>query len=311
MSTLDLPRGVWPVMITPFCEDRSIDWQGVDALTDWYIRSGGAGLFAVCLSSEMYELTADERLQLARRVVERAAGRVPVVASGTFGGALGAQAEFVRRMAGTGVSAVVVLTCQLAGQDQDDDEWRASAEVLLARTGEIPLGLYECPVPYKRVMSPALMRWAGHTGRIFFHKDTCSQIEPIRTKIAAVRGTPFRFFNANAASLLESLQAGGDGYSGIAVNYFPQLYVWLCRHFQDQPEQAERLQRFLSVAEAVVRYKYPASAKTFLALAGLGITPVCRVENEPLTEEDCRILRHLHECSGEVCAKLGLEPTRF
>jgi len=291
-------------MLTPFYEDRSIDWRGVDALVEWYIERGVAGLFAVCLSSEMYTLSAEERLTLAAHVVQRAAGRVPVVASGTFGGPLEAQAEFIRRLAGSGVDAVVILTCQLVAQEESDGVWRAQAERLLALTGDIPLGLYECPDPYKRVLAPELMRWAAGTGRIRFHKDTCSELEPIRAKIAAVRGTPFRFYNANTATLLASLQAGGHGFSGIAANYFAGLQVWLCRHWQDEPERATRLQHFLSVAEAVVRFKYPASAKVFRRLDGMAIGPTCRVPAEPLTEEDVRILTHLLALSREVAAEL-------
>ncbi|MFN8540870.1 MAG: hypothetical protein U0232_25745 [Thermomicrobiales bacterium] len=44
-----------------------------------------AGLFAVAQSSEMFALDDAERLALAGRVVRRASGRVPVIASGTFG----------------------------------------------------------------------------------------------------------------------------------------------------------------------------------------------------------------------------------
>ncbi len=114
MTTV-LPPGLYPVMLTPFTDDGAIDWRGVDALTDWYLDNGATGLFAVCLSSEMYDLTDDERLALARRVVARAAPRgAPVVASGTFGGSIAMQAAFVRRMADTGVAAVVALACQLA-----------------------------------------------------------------------------------------------------------------------------------------------------------------------------------------------------
>ena len=53
-----------------------------------YISSGCVGLFACCQSSEMFYLSPDERLQLAKHVVETAAGRVAVVASGTFGGSV-------------------------------------------------------------------------------------------------------------------------------------------------------------------------------------------------------------------------------
>lgn len=53
MSTDAIPSGLWPVMVTPFHEDRSIDWRGVDALTDWYLSAGAVGLFAVAQTIEM------------------------------------------------------------------------------------------------------------------------------------------------------------------------------------------------------------------------------------------------------------------
>ncbi|MBW1937061.1 MAG: dihydrodipicolinate synthase family protein [Deltaproteobacteria bacterium] len=85
-------------MLTPFKENGEVDWAGVDALTDWYIEAGVAGLFAVCLSSEMYELTEEEKINLVRRVVKRSAGKVPVVASGTFGGSIKRQAQFIKNI---------------------------------------------------------------------------------------------------------------------------------------------------------------------------------------------------------------------
>lgn len=52
-------------MITPF-KDGHIDWPMVDALVEWYVENGVAGIFSVCLSSEMYHLSVEERLQLAK-----------------------------------------------------------------------------------------------------------------------------------------------------------------------------------------------------------------------------------------------------
>ncbi|MGQ9683223.1 MAG: dihydrodipicolinate synthase family protein [Anaerolineae bacterium] len=303
-----LPVGVWPTMITPFLHDGQIDWRGVDALVEWYLERGVAGIFAVCLSSEMYALTPDERLALAAHVVARAAGRVPVVASGTFGGPIAEQASFAVRMAGTGVRAVVILANQLAGEAEPDTVWQARAAELLERTGSMALGLYECPVPYARYLSPDLLAWAAGTGRILFLKDTCSRLALIRAKIAAVAGTPLRFYNADAASLLPSLQAGGHGFSGIAANCYPQLYDWMVAYWHERPAMAERLQWLLGVGEAVVRHKYPTSAKAYLALAGVPIGERCRVPQEPLDEEDRTILAQLHSIVREAGAGLNLPP---
>src|SRR5689334_19456018 len=59
------PRGdkkFVPVMITPFTSDLKIDYKGLSALIDLYLSSGARGLFANCLSSEMYKLSEEERL---------------------------------------------------------------------------------------------------------------------------------------------------------------------------------------------------------------------------------------------------------
>jgi 4-hydroxy-tetrahydrodipicolinate synthase len=209
--------------------------------------------------------------------VKRTNGRVQVVATGTFGGAIEEQAAFVKKIANTGVAAVVCLVNELAAQDQTDERWKANVEQLLEKTGEIPLGLYECPSPYHRLLSPQLLSWVVSTKRFFWLKETSEQIDLITKKIDAVQESRLRFYNANTVTLLSSLRLGANGFSGIAANFCPALFVWLCEHFEAHPQLAERLQRFLSIAGALKGYKYPASAKQFLALSGMKINTTCRV----------------------------------
>ena len=52
-----LPEGLWPVMITAFKPDNTLDLDGVRRITDMYLDSGASGMFANCLSSEMFQLT--------------------------------------------------------------------------------------------------------------------------------------------------------------------------------------------------------------------------------------------------------------
>ena len=52
--------GVWPVMITPFTEDNKIDYDAVLRIIEWYDKNGVDGIFAVCQSSEMFELSPQE-----------------------------------------------------------------------------------------------------------------------------------------------------------------------------------------------------------------------------------------------------------
>lgn len=283
--------GIWPVMLTPFTMDGAVDWNGVDALTDWYIEGGAAGLFAVAQSSEMYDLSPDERLELARRVVTRAAGQVSVVATGTFGGAIRQQAEFVRAMIETGVQAVVVITSQLAAQDESDAVWLARASELLSLTEDIPLGLYECPAPYKRLLSPEIIGWAAASGRFCFHKDTSTDADAIAAKLRAVAGTDFRFYNAHGPTLSFSLEQGGAGYSGIGANYFPALFTWLCAHVGTPAASA--IQDFISRTNEFIHQNYPTAAKFYAQQQGIPITTYCRAQKDTLTAADHEALLRL------------------
>ena len=71
--------GCWPTMITPFTADNKIDFAAVRQLTEWFIARGCDGIFAVCQSSEMFFLDEQEKRDLAKAVLDAAAGRVKVI----------------------------------------------------------------------------------------------------------------------------------------------------------------------------------------------------------------------------------------
>ena len=307
MTAAKLPvPGLWPVMLTAFTKSKEIHWEAMDQLTNWYIESGSAGLFTVCLSSEMYELSPDERLSLADRVVKAAAGRVPVIAAATFGETIEEHAVLVRQMSETGVDAVICLVNQLVAEGQSEDLWKKNAEALLQKTGDIPLGLYECPSPYHRVMSPELLAWAASTGRFLFLKETSGDIGLKGEKIEAVKGTRLGFFNANTPMVLATLRMGAMGYSSTAANFYPELFAWLCENFKQQPETAERLQQFISDTMDVTRNKYPASAKEFAALCGVDMESACRTCDYDLDQSEINDLMDMREKTLVWHEELGI-----
>ena len=307
MTAANLPvPGLWPVMLTAFTRSKEIHWEAMDQLTDWYIESGSAGLFTVCLSSEMYNLNPDERLALADRVVKAAAGRVPVIAAATFGETVEEHAALMRQMSETGVDAVVCLVNQLVAKGQPEDLWKTNAEALLQKTGDIPLGLYECPRPYHRVMSPELLAWAASTGRFVFLKETSGDIELKGKKIEAVKGTGLGFFNASTPTLLATLRMGAMGYSSTAANFYPELFAWLCENFAQQPETADRLQQFISGTGRVMGNKYPASAKKFAAICGVDMESACRTRDYSFDQSEISDLMDMREKTLAWHEELGI-----
>jgi hypothetical protein len=81
-KTGSIAPGIWPTMVTPYTPDGHLDFDALAAQMEWYVAHGAHGVFAVCQSSEMFFLTLNERVALARRVVELARGRIGVIASG-------------------------------------------------------------------------------------------------------------------------------------------------------------------------------------------------------------------------------------
>lgn len=274
--------GVWPTMLTPFTAAGEVDYPALEQLVDWYIGRGVHGLFAVCQSSEMFKLSLAERVEIARFVKRRAAGRVQVIASGHVSDSFEDQVEELRQIAATGVDAVVLISNRLAKEEESDEVWKAVAVKLLEAVPDVPLGIYECPYPYKRLLSPELLKWCADTGRFKFLKDTCCHLPQIQAKLAAVAGSGLKLFNANSSSLLASLRLGAAGFSGVMANFHPDLYVHLTETWKENEAAADQLQAFLGVASLIELQMYPVNAKYHLQQLGLPITTVTRVKDDSL-----------------------------
>ncbi len=265
-------------MLTPFLSNGNIDYPALTQLTEIYLQAGSSGLFANCLSSEMFELSDKERIQAIKHVIKVVNGAVPVVATGTFGGAISKQADFVKEVSDTGVEAVIAITSLLADENESDAVFNDRVFDLLKQTNDIPLGFYECPVPYKRIIKPEQLADFVATGRVIYHKDTSLDIEAIKQKIKLTDGNAFGLYDAYVVHAVASLKAGSAGLSCIQGNYFPELIVWLCDHYNDEAlkDEVQKVQQFLIDNMEVMHNVYPVVSKYFLQKRGLNISTFTR-----------------------------------
>lgn len=286
-----------PVMLMPFTEDKKIDYKVLKDLVEFYLKAGAEGLFANCLSSEMFELGKDEMIDSINFIVNEVHGRVPIVATGSFGNTISEQADFIKEVYATGIEAVIVITSLLAEENDEENLFEDNVRKLMELTPNIPLGFYECPIPYKRIMSPTFLSEIVQSDRIKYYKDTSLDLNSIKSKLHATQGFPeFGLFDAYMVHAVGSLQAGSAGLSCIQGNYFPELIVWLCKNYDDPnlQVQIDKVQNFLIVNMDVMHYAYPASAKYFLQLTGFEIQTSCRrTDIEPLDDETKEKLKQL------------------
>lgn len=302
----NLPFGLWPVMITPFKTDNTLDLEGVQKVTDLYLAAGASGMFANCLSSEMYQLTREERLELISTVVSRCQGKVPVVATGSFYNNGKDNAAFIREVHEIGVAAVILISGVLAEPAEGEDLLKRRIEEIMAETSNIPLGLYECPVPYKRLISPDLMAWLSATGRFYYFKDTSCDNAAIRQKLHAVSGS-FQLYNADTPSALQSLRDGAMGISPISGNFYPELYGHFLKLYRQQRnEELEQLNTRLTVMDLVTHQFYPWSAKIFLQKRGMDLCANTRIPMGKMTVKDQNILNALHGMMLQTMEEFGI-----
>ena len=291
--------GAYPTMITPYTEENEIDYDTVKKYVKWYYDNGCDGIFAVCQSSEIFYLTLEERVKLnktvydeVQRLYELGGRKMTVVSSGHVSYTIEEQARELNMIANSGTDALILITNRLDINNEGDEVWIKNAEALLEKLpSDIGLGLFECPYPYKRLVTPKILNWCLETGRFYFMKDTCCDSALIKERLVILKGSEFKLLNANCQTLLQSLRDGGAGYCGIMCNYHPKLYVWLCKNYEKEPAKAELLQSFFCMSGFTeVGLAYPLTAKYHMCLEGIETKNLARNRKSgELTEyaKDC------------------------
>ncbi|HAU8266507.1 MAG: dihydrodipicolinate synthase family protein [Enterobacteriaceae bacterium] len=274
-------NGIVPVMLTPFTADEQIDYPALAKLIDWYLEKGVDALFAVCQSSEMQFLSLQERVELARFVVQHVDGRIPVIASGHISDDIEAQKEELLAMAQTNIDALVLVTNHLDPRNEGSETFFATLNTLLdTLPKELPLGLYECPAPYRRLLTDDEFSWCANSGRFVVLKDVSCDLPTVERRVKLAQGTPLNVINANAAIAWPAILAGSQGFSGVFTNFHPELYSWLWHHGKTQRELADELAIFLSLGAVTETLGYPKNAKIYHQRLGTFDDVTCRVNKD-------------------------------
>lgn len=297
--------GVWPTMITPFTEDNKIDYQAIPRMVDFFYRRGCDGIFAVCQSSEMLFLSPQEKIDLAKAVADANQGRMQLIASGHTATDLKTQLQEIEDMMKVdGVEAYVLVSNALDPENKGDSVFMKNFEETVKAFPDVSFGIYECPMPYKRLVSLSCLKEMAQSGKLVFLKDTCCDYELIRQRIKAVEGTPLKLFNANAASFYDSLCHGAAGYNGIMANFHPELYRYVVDHNESEPEKAALMAHLLTELAMVEMRLYPVSAKYHMNLSGIPMSLTTRSCDANRFDKNARmevdsmfaVEHYLHDC---------------
>ena len=191
---------IFTTMITPYKSNGEVDCDTALKYVDWYFENGLSGIFAVCQSSEIFYLTLEERVKLNRLVyerakeLERASGRAfTVVSSGHVSDSIEDQIKELNAIYESGTDALILITNRLDPKNEGDEVFLANLERIIEKLPrDAKLGLYECPHPYKRLVTPRILEYCVKTGRFYYMKDTCCDAEVIAERVKLLKGSSFK-----------------------------------------------------------------------------------------------------------------------
>ena len=86
MKLTESAKGVYLITVTPFTDTGALDLESTDRVTDFYLQCGANGLTVLGVMGEAPKLTAEESRQYVKRVLDRVAGRVPVIVGASAAG---------------------------------------------------------------------------------------------------------------------------------------------------------------------------------------------------------------------------------
>ena len=202
--TRETKDGIYSLMLTPYHQDLSIDYDTYEEYTEWQVSQGVEHLFAVCGSSEMRELSLEERLKLAELTVKHK-GNTTVVATANLEATKEENLEEIKKMEQTGVDGIVLTTKGLGNDDDKLVEYIRE----LAQSTDLPTFMYEFPGFNPHLMSGKAYGELAKDGLIWGIKDTTSTFEGIKDKIDNKYDSTI--IQANMPFLFDSYVAGARG----------------------------------------------------------------------------------------------------
>ena len=233
-------QGVYVIAVTPFHADGTLDLSSTDRMVDFYLETGATGLTVLGMMGESQKLTIEESRLIVGRILQRVAGRVPVVV-GVSAPGFAQMAALTQMVMGDGAAGVMIAPpSALRTDDQIVGYYHQAAGFI----GDVPFVLQDFPLVTNVQMSVPVIR------RIVADLPSCVCLKhedwPGLDKISALRAEGFlnrriSILCGNGGMFLpEEMVRGADGaMTGFA---YPEMMVDVVRHMQaGQPDRAQDL----------------------------------------------------------------------
>lgn len=266
MASVELD-GVFVPNVTPFNRHGEIDRGALRDLVDYWVGAGVSGLVVNASTGEAPFLNREERKTVLKLVLDRAGGKVRVVA-GT--GAMGTREtiEFTRDASDYGADAALVVA-PFFFKPSDEELFQHFASLLASV--DMPVILYNVPKFTGYSVNPRVIeRIVFECGNLVGVKDS-SGSPGTMAEIIRLVGDKISVLSGSADMILPTLALGGRGAIVAVANVIPETCVSLYEAFKNGDlGEAGRLQLRASFVNKVLVREHSQIAAIKAALNFIG-----------------------------------------
>jgi len=253
-------------IVTPMQTDGAVDFDALDRLVQFHLDNGTDGIVAVGTTGESATLDVAEHIEVIRRVVAKAAKRIPVIA-GTGANSTSEAIELTRRAKDAGADACLLVTPYYNKPTQEGlyQHYRAVAGAV-----EIPLVLYNVPGRTACDMQPETVARLAGVPNIVGLKEASGSLERNRKLISLV-GDKITLLSGDDDIAVESVLEGFRGVISVTANVAPrQVHDAIAAGLAGKVDEARRINQTLAALHRTLFLESnPIPAKWALARMGL------------------------------------------
>jgi N-acetylneuraminate lyase len=277
--------GFWPALITPYTADDRINVTVLRELVDYLLAKGVSGLYLCGSTGEGAFLTAEERRLVVETVMQRVAGRVPLIVH--VGAAVlndsVALARHAQEVGAAGISSILPPVIY------DGRGVVPFFERIAAAAPELPFLPYLFGYTRDAV---ALIQDLAHIPNLAGTKYTAPNMYEM-SQLIQFRQSGWTVFSGMDEQAVLGQMYGAAGMIGSTLNYMPGAYrcIYELCHEGNYAAANEVQQRVNVVTQLFIKTGFVGAFREAMKLIGFDCgTP--RVPNLPLAAEQ---VKPLHE----------------
>ena len=251
-------------MVTPFNADGSVNYEKAADLAEWLIDNGSDGLVVAGSTGEAATMSAEEKLELFRVVVNRINKRVPVIA-GTGSNNTADSVKMTKMAEAMGVDGALIVGPYYNKPTQEGFYQHFAA---VAQSTGLPIIVYNVPGRTASNISPAIVaRLAADFGNIVAIKEAAGNVAQV-AELYSVLPEEFTIYSGDDGLILPFMSVGATGLISVLSNIGGGILQDVMQAYEDGRvrEDAKLNARMVPLANAMFIETNPIPVKAAVTL---------------------------------------------